>query len=129
VTVPVLPDAEALAVAYLTRCLAGTTVSTRLPNPLPDRYVRVRRTGGYAPNRVLDEAQLTLECYGPDTVTAYGLARTVQHHMHTAASSSAIRLARGTSTVGGPYYDPDPVSGCERYTLTVRVVLRGTTTQ
>lgn len=130
-----LPDAEALVVAYLADRLDGVTVSTRLPNPLPGHHVRVRRTGGSAslgaaaPNRAVDQAQLTCEAYGPDTVTAGALARRAQHLLHRAATRTGIALARSVSTVGGPYYDPDPVSGRERYTLTVRVLLRGTTTR
>lgn len=118
-----LPDAELVAVTYLRGRFGSAPVSTKVPNPRPATFVRLWRSGGVPRNRLVDYAQLTVECWGADKPTAMALARQAQTLLLNAASVDGIALCRRVEA-GSLYYDPDPASGQERYTFTAYLVLR-----
>jgi metal-dependent amidase/aminoacylase/carboxypeptidase family protein len=118
-----LPDAELLTTQYLRARVGATPVSTKVPNPRPGTFVRAWRTGGTARNRVLDYAQMTIECWGADKATANQLARQAHALLLDAASLDGIALCRRVES-GSLYYDPDPDTAHERYTFTAFLTLR-----
>lgn len=118
-----LPDAELLTTQYLRAHIGAIPVSTKIPNPRPGTFVRAWRTGGTAPNRIVDYAQMTVECWGADKGTANQLARQARGLLLDAASASGIALCRRVES-GSLYYDPDPDTASERYTFTAFLTLR-----
>lgn len=116
------PDTENLLRQFLQDKLGGVPVKTRIPNPRPDTFVRVWRSGGGAVNRVLDEPLITVESFGADDTVAFQNANVARSALLD--HSSQITLVRGISDRSGIYYDPDPVSGSPRYTFTVELSVR-----
>jgi hypothetical protein len=93
-----------------------------VPNPRPDDFIRVWRTGGSAVNRILDAPLITAESWGSTGKIALDNLNLVREGMFN--GYTAMHLVRGVEEVTGPYYDPDPVSGTERYSLTWRLMVR-----
>lgn len=122
-----LPDVEEMVVAFLAGKLQPD-VATRVPDPLPSRFVRVWRTGGVAVNRVLERATITVSAWaGEDgetagTVAAAELAGQARDALLN--DYLAMPLVRGVSEMTAPYYDPDPGTGCARYTFTHQLLVR-----
>lgn len=119
------PDVEAAAVAFLRSELAARSdavhVSTRVPNPRPARLVRVSRTGGGRRNLVQDDAQVTAECWGVDSVKASELCRLVRALLGS-MDTGAVWFA---GEVGGPVDHPDDLTDSPRYQTTVTLRSRG----
>lgn len=98
-------------------------VSTKIPaDPRPKRYTRAWRTGGTTPLRVLELVQMTVSCTAADTVTAVNDAQAARSAFLN--DLSGMPLARGVESLTGPYFDPDPDTGEDRYTLTVTLRIR-----
>lgn len=117
-----LADAESMAIVFLKPVAGSTKVGTKLPKPRPKKFVRVTRTGGAAVNRVLERAQLTVTCSAESSVLAYELTSSCREaflHDYT-----RMQLVRGVEEVTGPYYNPDPDTGEDRYTFTVALTAR-----
>ena len=117
-------DAEALVVQFLEGLLGDVPVATKVPNPRPATFVRAWRTGGAAVNRVLDRPLITVQAWGPDSVTASKLAGRCRDMMLSA--SGRIPLVRLAGEPTGLYFDPDPDTGCDRYTFTHQLSVRAT---
>lgn len=115
-------DAEALAVAFLKTVVAPVKVATKVPNPRPALFVRAYRTGGAAVNRVLEEAQITVDAEAPDTVAAFDLASKCREAFLN--DYSQMPLVRSANEVGGLYYSPDPATNIPRYRFTVGLMIR-----
>jgi|GEM_PF-2299873 len=117
------PDVETMCVAFAqTRTTAD--VATKIANPRPVRYARVWRTGGGAVNRVLERAQITVTCGSAvDDEDASAIARELRHAFLNGYAS--MPLVRGVDEVVGPYFDPDPDTGEDRYTFTLQLLVRG----
>lgn len=117
-------DVEAATVAYLAARLA-VPVATTVPTPRPPSHVRVTKTGGTTGTVVSVNLTLLIECWAPDEVAAFTLARSVYGHL------SAVRLSRLDGHVvyrvelGEPvnYPDPDTVPGC-RYQFLAQLTMR-----
>lgn len=122
----VFPDAEAAMVGWVADHTA-LPVSTRVPNPRPDRFVRVSRTGGPRTGRTLDVAQLTIEVWDLDSVAAATEAATIRAVVYDAAGRSVggVQFAR-VEEASGPGNLPDPLSAHDRYTWSVTVGVRAT---
>ena len=118
-----LPDVEVMVRDFLEGEVAADVV-TYVPTPRPSTFVRVWRTGGTARNRVVDDAQVTVECWAGSKGAASDLSREVRGLIHAAATREALPALRRVHEVGGPYYDPDPESGADRYTFTAILRVR-----
>lgn len=116
------PDVEAMVGAFL-RSRLTVPVSTKVPNPRPARFVRAWRTGGTALNRVVELAQVTVTCAAANSIQASDDARAVRFALQN--EYTAMPLVRGVEEVSGPYYDPDPDTGGDRYSMTFRLAIRG----
>jgi len=123
VEVLVTPDVEAAAVTYLRTKLGvlADKVATKVPTTMPSKMVRVSLTGGSRDDIIMDQVQLTVECWADSEVTASNLARVAQAHMY-AANGSTVGSAwvRRVDSVGGVQFFPDPDSSKPRYQFTVR---------
>lgn len=117
------PDVEAAAVSFLRTGLGvlATKVATTVPATMPATMVKVSLTGGGRTNVASDQAQLTIECWAPDSPTASMLARRA-HALMTSAPGSAAGgvFVRRAETVGGVQFFPDPDIAKPRYQFTVR---------
>jgi hypothetical protein len=125
------PDAVAVTNTYLRAALvaAGQTapVVSRVPNPRPAKFVRVSRTGGPEVfTRVVDGAQITVDCWAPDAGAAMNLAQLSRRLIHemcgTVQSGVSVHYV---AEIGGPQDLPDPVSETPRVTFTVQIQMRG----
>lgn len=128
----VFPDAATLAATWLARDLAaqGVTipVGLRLPNPRPNRFISIVRTGGVLETPVTEAAQLSFSCWGPDDVAAgqlAQLARALLYNMVGVDQGGGV-MVRHIAEVQGPQYLPFPDTTQPRYLFTLRLSLRGT---
>jgi len=124
------PDAEAAAVTFLRTGLGSLAdkVTTKVPATMPARMVRVSLTGSERLGVAADSAQLTVECWAPDELTASNLARTAQALMFSAAWNTAGGVfVRRVDSVGGVQFFPDPDTAKPRYQFTVRWLVRPAT--
>lgn len=121
----VFPDVEALLVRALPDPL-GVAVSTRVPNPRPDSFVRVSRVGGTRRDYVTDEPIVVVECWAADEVAASYLGRTAHAHVFALAQTDVDGdYVRAVREVGGLQSFPDPLSKSPRYQFTVQLQTRG----
>lgn len=122
-----LPDVEAIVVAFLNERV-DPAVATKVANPRPARYVRAWRTGGGAINRVLERVQITVTCGASKdaggSVQASADARACRGALLN--EYTAMPLVRGVTETTGPYDDPDPDTGEDRYTFTHELSVRAT---
>lgn len=112
---------EDLAIEFLNPFLA-VRVSTQVPNPRPEAFVQVRRTGGAALNRVVERAQITVTAWAKSEQAAEALAiicRAAFLNKYT-----DMKIVRGVTETGVLYYNPDPDTGLPRYTFTVALTVR-----
>lgn len=120
-----LPDAELMLRTWLTAKVTAR-VETIVPNPLPAEFVRVWRTGGPSSSRVVDNPQVTVQAWSSSKAGAAALIGQVRSLFHAAATRTELPLVRRVVEMGGPYYDPDPTTGAERYSLSVSMRVRAT---
>lgn len=126
----VFPDATALAIAYLGPILEehewSVPVVSKVPNPRPTRFVRVRRVGGGNPTIVSDAATLAIECWADESEDAHDLAQlawaVVRAMRNSHIDGHTVYMVQ---TFAGPTDLPDPTSGQPRYTFTVSLHTRG----
>jgi hypothetical protein len=101
-------------------------VSSRIPNPRPDRFTRVARSGGVPNTDVSDAARLTVESWGPDAATCAADAALVQallrQSRHTVVEGVTVSRVR---VAGGPSDFPDPLSHHDRCVQTIEFTTRG----
>lgn len=123
---PILfPDVEALLVRVLP-ALVGVDVSTRVPNPRPDSFVRVKRVGGGRRDYVTEEPLVVVECWALTEPAASALGRLTQAHVFALAQTSdGGDYVRAVREVGGLQAFPDPTSSTPRYQFTVQMQTRG----
>lgn len=120
----IFPDAVALTISHLNDML-DVSVSHQVPNPRPSLFVTVLRTGGIA-SGVVDQAQLTFECWSTSAYLAAQLATLVRAHV----AAMAGEVIDGASVYrveefSGPQDLPDPQSTQQRWTFTAAVHVRG----
>jgi len=115
-------DAESLVLAFLSPVVTPVKVGTLVPATLPDKFVRVFRTGGAASNRVVERAQITVQVWAKDTVTASDLATDCR--MHLLEHYILMPLVRGVTEIGGLYFNPDTGTGMPRFQFTVELLVR-----
>lgn len=124
-TVVLFGDVVAAAVTALGAALT-VPVSGRVPNPRPDRFVTISRTGGPRRNLVTDAAQLTVDSWGQSDPDALALAELARREVHRLARTTVAGLhIYGVDELSGPGVMPDE-SGQPRYRQTFTVATRGT---
>lgn len=116
------PDVEAIAIAELQPVVAPIGASGKWPNPLPGSHVRAWRTGGSAVNRVLERALITVTAQAESAPAASALLGDCRHHIMNTFGS--LPLVRSVEEITGPYYDPDPDTGADRYSATFQLMVR-----
>jgi hypothetical protein len=119
------PDIEGVLVTHL-KPLVGVSVSTRVPDPRPASFVRLRRVGGTRRDLVTDSALIVVECWAADSVAARDLGARTLAHVHempdVEVSGASIRRV---VEVGGLQSFPDPVTDSPRYQFTVQIDTKG----
>lgn len=124
------PDVEGLLADYLRAELGSRpgytdmSVSTKIPNPRPERFVRVMRTGGSTPSLVVDDATILVEAWANKESDAVALAQLCRGLMRVLDVVSGVQFYR-VDTFSAPANLPDPNSGQVRYTATYAVRVRG----
>lgn len=122
------PDVEGVVIQYLNAQLLARADSARaanmVPNPRPGRFVKVTRTGGGRRSLAQEDAQVTIQCWGVDSVDASELAIVCRGLMWAMDISGPEVVAHVPTEVGGPAFLPDPDTGLPRYQFTVIVRLR-----
>lgn len=119
-------DTAATVITVLNAALTPP-VSGKVPNPRPDTFVTVRRTGGAQANRVVDAATIVVEAWALTDTAALDLAQLARRALHEAQGTVV-----GDTTVyrvqelSGPAELPDPLSEQPRTTQTFTVETRGT---
>ncbi|WP_069164910.1 hypothetical protein [Nocardia altamirensis] len=125
----VYPGIEALVVAYLSRQLTARAdkaiVATRIPNPRPDRLVRVTAAGGGDDRLVLSSRLVITECWDTSEPAAADLAELCHALLLAARRDPAEPQIRHAVTVGAPVNHPDPDTRHPRYQFTISLDLRG----
>jgi len=124
------PDIEAAVVAFLSNVLSTsvTKVATKVPSVMPERMVKVTNTGSDRLGVAADMAQVTIECWAPDALSASLVARTAYAHLIAAAGSVAGGVfVRRADSVSGVQSFPDPDTARPRYIFTIRWYVRPAT--
>jgi len=120
------PDAAALVINHLRTVAPTITFAHDVPNPRPDVFVRVWRTGGPKSTKVTDAAQLSIESWAPDVDVAIANASTVRGYLNDlpGRTLAGVPIYR-VDELAGPGELPDPLSATRRVTWTVSVHVRG----
>lgn len=126
----VFPDAVAVTIGYLSDELGDrgseAEVVKDVPDPRPDVFVTILRSGGVRQTVVSDNAVLIVECWAQTSADAHDLAQLCRALLHAmpGTTQAGVPIYR-VDEVGGPVDLPDPLSEQPRYTFTVQVHLRG----
>lgn len=113
-----LPDAELWATGYLREAL-GVYVSNRVPDPVRDRMVVVRRVGGVG-DRFVDRPRLQVRVFAESEDALADLLPRVRAALLRSPGNGPARRAAES---GGPVTVPNPVQ--EERLLTYDLILRG----
>ncbi|MGW9021264.1 hypothetical protein ACWGOE_07270 [Leucobacter chromiiresistens] len=114
---------EAAVVNYLFDRRGGVEVATEVPNPMPERFIKVDRTGGRRTNKVTERVQLTVLVWAPTKTEASDLAQEARGDLDELDSVDGVSVYL-LEEVGGPTSDPDPDRSSPRYLFTVALYLR-----
>lgn len=116
----VAPGIESLLVSGISaRSSADVWVATKIPNPRPDKLVRVRRAGGPRTSLVIDNPTVLIECWAETEVDAENLASLTAGIVASLDGETIDgHMILHSEILGGPVNDPDPDSATPRYTLT-----------
>ncbi|WP_045076269.1 hypothetical protein [Psychromicrobium lacuslunae] len=123
------PDIEKLLCKYLTNMLAltdqaGVKAGTKVPVKRPRAFVRVLRTGGARQNVIYDRAQITVEAYADDEVTAEDIAQLCRGFIHRIDQVDDVQFYR-VDEFAAPANFPDPLTSQTRYIATYQIGVRG----
>jgi len=123
------PDVEAVAQDYLrgelTAAGDSAQVVTEIPKSRPARMVKLIRTGGARVNLVLEDAQLTVECWDTRRDGAHDLAQIVRGLLWAMPDRYPAVTTYRVQELGGIAELPDPDAANPRYTFTVIITIRG----
>lgn len=109
----VLPDIEALVIAWALDSEAVNTVSDRIYGALPSNptfpAIRITRVGGTPPQRLhwLDEALLQVDVFGGPKATTRLLAATFAAELSTSLVGTHALGVVTAATAGGLQWQPD----------------------
>lgn len=118
-------DAEAAVVAGLKPRLTPVRVATEVPAQRPTELVKVSLTGGYQPNDVTTNSQITLEAWAGTTGRASQIVREALAHLGSFEGTTVAGVfIRTVRVVGGPVSFPDPATALPRYQATAELSCR-----
>lgn len=129
-------DVVGLYTTYLREAFVARSVDvhvgTTIPNPRPETFLRVSRSGGVQRSVVIDDAQLTLEVWAPTEQDAQDLAQLVRSLIiatkGTQLDGTPVYAAGdlvGPNTGSGLLYEPDRYTDLPRYSFSMAVATRG----
>lgn len=119
----VFPSIEPALRGYLL-ALLNVPIVMAMPESLPASFVLLRRTGGPRTGLVVDQAMLTIECWGQTVPAASGLATTVRAHI--GALPGRLAGVNRVQEFSGPALLPSPdAPNHVRYSWTVAIDVRG----
>lgn len=99
----------------------GVPCSSQVPNPRPDRFITVERTGGgYTLGR--DNPYLAVQAWGASEADAYVLALRTRDAFATGLREEVPKVC--SVEIGGLYNFPDPDARQSRYQLDAYLVTR-----
>lgn len=128
----VFPDVAAAVIAYLREQLVSVWVGHIPPKDTATRtqWVTVTRSGGTVRDRVVDEAQITVDVWAQKTVDAADLAQLVRAHLHALRSQTTPGpvVFYSIQEFSGPAWLPDPVTDRPRFRQTIQIGARGAAT-
>ncbi|NIL86516.1 hypothetical protein RhoFasGS6_03920 [Rhodococcus fascians] len=128
----VAPDIEAALVQHLNAQFAVRSVGTQfvceavteVPDPRPDRLVRVTHAGGPRRNRITDSPVVIFEAWAPTKPAASQLGRLTEA-LVLATDGTWIGTPpvwiEGAASSGGISYFPDPDTSLPRYQFTLQL--------
>lgn len=120
------PSGVAAAVAFLRAQYAAHSetaeVRSKIPNPRPAKFTRVRLMGGTRSSVVRYAPMLTFECWAADDIAAESLGILTEALIN--AWPDIDSACTNVVEVGGLIYQPDPDTNVDRYVFTKQVYLR-----
>lgn len=126
--IPLPPDGVAFAVSFLKAQYAahGETalVGSKIRDPRPPKFTKVRLMGGYDPDVARYAPMLLFECWAPDDISAADLGK-----LTFGLVSAMPDLNTGCTRVvgvGGLVDQADPNTNTPRYYFTSQIYLRKT---
>lgn len=123
---PILfPDAIETVIDYLGP-LVDEPVRSTVPNPRPDAFYTVTRTGGPRRNLVTDEPQITVESWAQSDAEAQDMAQIARAYLGAAVGAvvNGAQVYR-VDELSGPGNLPDPLSEQPRYSQSFAIAIRG----
>lgn len=103
---------------------SDATAHTMVPDPRPDEFVTVKRTGGFQKDRVIFDATLQFEAWGTDDDSASDLADLTYGLVHALRGRENDVVFYRVVDIGGPGNLPDPESDQSRFVFTLSVSSR-----
>ncbi|MCC3333591.1 hypothetical protein [Nocardia abscessus] len=123
------PDIVITLADYLASALAARGVTdpvvAEVPDPRPDRFVRVVRIGGPRTNLITDTPRIVAECWDTSGAGAAELASVTRALIVAAAPGYLGSAWVGKAIDRGVSYSPDPDTGTPRYLITAELVMNG----
>ena len=107
--------------------LMPVAVTAKVPNPRPERLVRLTRVGGPATSRIVDTPLLLLEAWAPTEKETQELLNDARALVLRTGRHMPGLFVRRAAEVGGPSMDPDPDTDSPRWRCTVELTVRMTT--
>ena len=122
-------DIEVALADHLASGLAdrGVVVPVQMdvPNPRPDRFVRLVRVGGTQSNLVTDRPRIVLECWDTLGIGASELACLVRALVSAPAPGYMSGIWVDKVIDMGMAYSPDPGTNLPRYLVTAELHVMG----
>jgi hypothetical protein len=124
--VVVFPDAVLVVADYLRSVLAGVRVETKVPDPRPTEFIRVRRIGGPRKNLFLDRPRIDIECWSGSEGDAADFMMRVRPYVLAMAGKRGTTTVYDVAEISGPMWLPDDATSHPRYAFAVDFTTRGT---
>lgn len=123
---PVVTTCTAIAARLPELGYTGIPAVGEVPDPRPERFVRVLRAGGARDGLVVDDALLLVEAWAESDYESARLAAAARAVVNAMQGSVIDGVTVYTVTeLSGPTNLPDPVSAQSRHTWTVEISCRG----
>jgi hypothetical protein len=122
------PSAIAVTVAFLKEQFTAhgetAAVGSKIRDPRPSKFVRVRLMGGFRPDIARVAPMVVFECWANDDVAAESLGILTEALVN--AMPDLLPICTRVVEVGGLGEQSDPESGSPRYVFTKQLYLRST---